>query len=404
MKLNIKDITIETNLLIVAIISYFLFPRLIGGIRLEDIIFLLTGILFFIKFLNYKLVYKFIVTDIYLFFLFISFFLCLYSDIKYLNLDYFNWIYFFKYLTYFFTIIFGFICGLNNILEKSIVKKVLFICLGINFLWMLLQLATGNYIVLLGANEAASYGIKMVAEGAAFQVGSVLSLIIFTLILLYFKLKNNFYKFLLIALLFLNFYFLFLTESRVNLLGSLVGLILIVIRKINWLSKIIFIFLSLILLNLILVLGGVKINFENNRFTIAGIWDSYNVRGQEIWAQPLEIISKNIFTGEGLGALTNFNQNTNEMHNYYLKLLFEGGFFYFIIFIIFIIFILFFKKNNLYINFDYILLLKIFTLSLAISAFVQDSFSSNKAVIPMFFLLGYCIAINICFQRKKVDE
>ncbi|MCX0332277.1 O-antigen ligase family protein [Acinetobacter radioresistens] len=330
--------------------------------------------------------------------------MCLYSDIKYLNLDYFNWIYFFKYLTYFFTIIFGFICGLNNILEKSIVKKVLFICLGINFLWMLLQLATGNYIVLLGANEAASYGIKMVAEGAAFQVGSVLSLIIFTLILLYFKLKNNFYKFLLIALLFLNFYFLFLTESRVNLLGSLVGLILIVIRKINWLSKIIFIFLSLILLNLILVLGGVKINFENNRFTIAGIWDSYNVRGQEIWAQPLEIISKNIFTGEGLGALTNFNQNTNEMHNYYLKLLFEGGFFYFIIFIIFIIFILFFKKNNLYINFDYILLLKIFTLSLAISAFVQDSFSSNKAVIPMFFLLGYCIAINICFQRKKVDE
>ena len=372
--------------LFIIIISFFMLPRLIGGVRLEELITIIYTMFLLPSFIFICIKKRLIPVILYFIFLLFSFFLCLYSDILYSNIQGFNWIYFSKYFLFFSFICLGYYSGKFNSFDNKNIQRIIYICLGLNFIWMLYQVVSGKLGSLFGADRAFSYGLALIGEAAAFQVGSLLSLIFFIGLSFFYEKNNLIFKFFGFLFTLFLFYSIYLTQSRVNLLAILVGLIIYFFIKVKIIYK--YIILSSFIVGLIYVFSILNFSFsknDNNRFTLDGILTSYDARGSEIWSEPISIISENIFIGHGLGALSSFNENTNEMHNYYFKLLLEGGLFYFIIFILFIISIFFLKNNQS----KYIFSMKLYLLCLVLSGFLQDSFSSDKAVIPIFFLLGY---------------
>lgn len=372
---------------------FFIMPRFSGGVRLEEIIVVLYTIFLLPYFVIFCFKNNILPVVFYFLFLVVSFILCLYSDVIYIDIGYFNWIYFFKYFLFFSCMCFGFYSGKYESFNNKYIKKVIYISLGLNFIWIIYQIISGNFGSLFGADKAFSYGLAMIGEAAAFQVGSILSLIFFLGLVFFYERKNNFLNFIGFIFILFILYLIFLTQSRVSLVSVLIGIFIYFVFRVSLLYKYLAISISLIvviyLFNLIIkTIQGV----DNNRFTYEGVMASYQARGNEIWLEPLDIVMQNIFTGHGLGALSSLNKDTNEMHNYYLKLALEGGVLYLVVFVLFILSVLVLKsKYN-----KYIIAMKLYLLGLIVSGFLQDSFSSNKAVIPLFFILGYFLyTINL---------
>jgi hypothetical protein len=386
--------------LFIVIFSFFILPRFVGGIRLEEIVTAVYAFFVLPYFILFCFDRKIIPCIIYFIFLIFSFFLSLYSDILYYDIQFFNWIYFSKYFLFFSFICLGYYSGKFDSFNNSAIKTILYICLGLNFLWMLYQIFSGNLGSLLGADKAFSYGLALIGEAAAFQVGSLLALFFFISLSFSYEKESLIFKILGFLFVFFLVYAIYLTQSRVSLLGILLGLIIFIYVKTNIFYKYLIISFSIITIIWLFSILQISISkSDNNRFTLEGALASYEARGGDIWAEPIGIINENIFIGHGLGALSNFNKNTNEMHNYYLKLLLEGGLFYLIVFVLFLISIFFLKnKQN-----KYLISMKLYLFCLLLSGFLQDSFSSNKAVIPLFFLTGYFLYfIKFKGVRKNV--
>ena len=379
------------------ILSYFIFPRIISGIRLEDLLIAIAGAFytpFFIKnaINNIKII-------IFVVFIFYSLFLSFYSDLIYSSLEGNNWIIYSKYLIYFFTLVYGFVCGYRKLLNNSLLIKLLMVLVLLNFGWCFYQLLSGSNKVLLGTGDEASYGIRFIGEAAAFQVGSMLSFITIFMSIAYSKNRHIY----LLLLIFISIYFLYLSESRINLLSTIVVVVVLFLLKVNFYKKAILLFFTLFICLSVYEYNEnlFSVKSDNNRFTSEGILDSYNSRGNDIWADPIEMLNKEPFVFYGLGSLKNYNINTVEMHNYYLKLIFEGGFIYLFIFMAFVTFIIFTKPHNFDKEYDFSLLLKLYLVTLLLSAFLQDSFASNKAVYPFYFLVGYVIATNLRLKHER---
>lgn len=394
-----KLLYIHKIVLIVIVISFLVLPRLPGGVRVEDIIIAIYCSLIMPWFLREKSIDKTIVT--YFIFIIFSFFLSLYSDIIYSNLNYFNWITFFRYLLYFLIIILGYRSASINIFKDKTFNTVFFALVYINIFWMLYQSLTGNYRTLFGSGEAFSYGVNLLGEAAAFQVGSLLSLFIIILVLLIRSKKQYTVTFFIFVSIMFLFYFLYLVETRVVIFSTIILVCFLMLSRIRSRAKILLIFAIPILISFYYINNSYfTLENDNERLTTSGILNSYLTRSDGIWEQPLESVLENPIKINGLAALNTINSQTTEMHNYYLKILFEGGFFYFILFILFIIytFKLGNKNKNKVLGFNITALLKSYLFVLLMSAFLQDSFSSNKAVYPFFFLVGY-----VSFLNKKAD-
>lgn len=390
---NKKDILFI--IFIICTISFFVLPRFFAGLRLEELICVISTLFFLPYFIVLVFKYKVFPCLIYIAFLVFSFILSLFSDVLYSDLNLFNWIYFFKYFIYLSFLFLGFYCAKYKILEKRSSEKVIFFCISINIIWIIYQIGSSNFGSLLASKDISFYGIALIGEAAAFQVGSILSLIVFLMIIYFNTSKNIFFKTAISLCCFLSIYAVYLSQSRVNLLGVLIGSAILVFYYINNKWRLFYSGFLFLCLFYFLFLKSISFNSENNRLTLDGILTSYQVRGMEIWNQPVDIIFNNIFYPNGLGALSHYNKNTNEMHNFYLKLWFEGGLFYLFLFLFFI-FSIFILKNK----YKSVILLKSYLFSLCISGFFQDSFSSNKAVIPLFFILGFCI-YNLYFLERK---
>lgn len=385
-QLDIKNI--HNSCLFVVIFSFFILPRFVGGVRLEEIVTAVYALFVLPYFILFCFDRKILPCIIYFIFLIFSFFLSLYSDVLYYDIQFFNWIYFSKYFSFFSFICLGYYSRKFDSFNNSAIKIILYICLGLNLLWILYQIFSGNLGSLLGADKAFSYGLALIGEAAAFQVGSLLALFFFISLSFSYEKKSLIFKILGFLFVFFLVYAIYLTQSRVSLLGVLLGLIIFIYFKTNMFYKYLIISFSIITVMWLFSVLEISISkSDNNRFNIDGVLASYETRGKDIWAEPIRLINDNIFIGHGLGALSNFNKNTNEMHNYYLKLLLEGGFLYLIIFVLFVISVFLLKNNR---N-EYFISMKLYLFCLIISGFLQDSFSSNKAVIPLFFLIGYFV-------------
>jgi len=391
---------IHNFFLFIAIFSFFILPRFVANIRLEEIVTVIYAFFVLPYFILFCFDRKIIPCIIYFIFLIFSFFLSLYSDVLYYDIQFFNWIYFSKYFLFFSFICLGYFSGKFNSFNNTTIKTTLYICLGLNFLWIFYQIVSGNLGSLLGADKAFSYGLALIGEAAAFQVGSLLSLFFFISLSYFYEKESLSFKVLGFLLGLFLAYAVYLTQSRVSLLGILLGFIIYIYVRTNIFYKYLIISFSVIASMWLFSIVKISISkSDNNRFTLEGVLASYEARGGDIWAEPIGIINENIFIGHGLGALSHFNKNTNEMHNYYLKLLLEGGIFYLIVFILFLISIIFLKnKQN-----KYFISMKLYLFCLLLSGFLQDSFSSNKAVIPLFFLIGYFLYfIKFKGVRKNV--
>lgn len=379
---------------LLVVFSFFILPRIYMGFRLEDFLLFLAGIYFFKK--HFFTIIKNNIIKVFLFFLLLSFFLGLYSELIYVSVYGENWIVLLKYVIYFSAIVYGFACGFKGLLDRGIIKYFIIIMMMINMCWCLYQVILGEYRVLFGTGEESSYGIRLIGEAAAFQVGSMLSFLALAMVVSYVEKR----KLILLPIIFILVFFIYLSQSRINLISILI-LVFFILAKLYY--RKIFVYIILLLSSFYYLNGNIdfsSFHIENNRFTTQGLYDSYVVRGSEIWADPLRLLSENPFKFYGLGSLRNFNLYTTEMHNYYLKLLFEGGFFYFALFMIFVFCIFNNNDKNLK-GYNFQLLLKLYLTTLLMAAFLQDSFASNKAVYPFYFLVGYVMGLSWRGKHEK---
>lgn len=393
-------------LFIFYIISFLLTPRLFSGVRLDDFIILFSYIIFVF---SWKEIYNLPINNPifgYFLFLFYSLSLSFYASTKFYIEPIDNWVVLGKYITYLGSMILSYLFSYYHSDKIRFVIRLVIFCLILNSIWGFFQAVNGNYKLFWGVDEASSYGIKLIGEGAAFQVGSIIAYAI-CFILVFIKNKSLLKKFILWFWVAFLFYMLYLTESRISILTITLITITFLFSG-SWIKKVLSVQIMFVLgiyiynyLNFNIILMNIS-----DRMTIEGIMASFLVRANEIWGQALLGFLDNILFGQGLGTLSAIEQ-TSEAHNYFLKILYEGGIIYFSIFIYFLITIIPYMKNNILkkifkdqnerLNILFIIRGMFFIIFIA--AFVQDAFASSKVIIPFLLLVGY-----ICGRQVRVKN
>ncbi len=382
------------------VISYFLGPRLFSGVRIDDLLLLLYLLPFLLKINLFKFNNP---LGAYLIFLLMSLLLLVYGLLNGVESE-IGIIFFVKYLTYSLAGFASYHYARLYPCDNDVLVKLILLMIGLNTVWLIV--AEGDTTFWKVGGDVNSYGVKLIGEAAALQVGMML---VFSsiFILLVSKNKNFLKKSLYLLWFFILSYFTYESQSRVSLLGLLLSSLMIIIYFFRS-----YYYLNVSILLGALIVGGVYIEelqelleFSSNRFTLSGLQSGFWVRIDYIWGDVLNSIEQHTLLGTGVGSLELINSDTVEVHNYYLKLLLEGGVVYLLLFVFFIISsILFFcvsskgsVKPELRVASLCILL------CLITSSFVQDSFASTKVILPFFMVLGFALGTRDNLKNENIN-
>lgn len=280
-----------------------------------------------------------------------------------------------------------------------------------NAIWVAIQLNTGDFHSLFYVRRELSsavyesefllesYGPHLIGEASPLSTGGFFSLAFFLALnsLLFYNSPKFRWLYGLLCVVF--FSGVCLSFSRVSILGSLVGLAVLLFQaslrcRIKFAG---FILIMLAIVTLAVNQLDVPI-FTAGRLSLTAIEGSLAERTGEIWGPLLNEGQNRFFLGFGKGALgTLQNLEAKEAHNHYLRVFVESGFFGLIAFVWLLILIIslsvkMFKKSvrPIYKVVSGTALAS--TISLSLTALVQDAFTPVILNELWWVLIGLTMA------------
>jgi hypothetical protein len=237
--------------------------------------------------------------------------------------------------------------------------------LFVTVLFYFYQIISGN----LYGQQNGYYGV-----GSVLEYSTLSSATIFSFLSIYAFFKNK--KILSIILLSA----VFMTFSRAVVFGLILSSFFYISMRFN--RKTLFILMAVILLVFLLF-----IQFENRVFNFGYILSSLTHRYEQDYLPIFNYFQnspQSLLIGAGKGLL-GLNGIPIEVHNYYLRVLFESGIMALVFFLLFFYFLI--RRVRIDSNTTATMLF-IFVISLMISMIVQDTFANQKVLGVFYFLLS----------------